>query len=383
MKKLIIKYLNESISEVEKDKLTEWLQISKNQKTFKEFVKINHRLNKLSTEVDSEKAFQKLMANNSEGIKIGILEERKTPIRKIIPNWLKYAAVFVGVAIVGFGIYFNSPQSETVQVTPQITLQLEDGSIRIVDESKETLIVDAAGNRVSEQKRDQLIYSNDGSSQDLAYNTLSIPYGKTFKLSLSDGSQVVLNAGSELKFPVNFQNAESRTVFLNGEAYFEVAKDRQHPFIVNTQDMDVEVLGTSFNVTSYTDDQKTYTVLVEGKVAAHDKLATGDTKILNPNEIAFFEDGQLQVEAVKVNKYVAWVDGELIFVDDSFKVITNKLERKFNVKIENNYDELADINITATFTNETIEEVLSTFQTYKNFDYSIENGTVKISKPKK
>ncbi|WP_026452341.1 FecR family protein [Aequorivita capsosiphonis] len=376
MKTLIIKYLNETISEAERLQLTEWLQIPKNQKTFKEFVKINHRLNKISESVDSEVAYKKLMANNSE-------EKEKTPVRKLIPNWLKYAAVFVGVAIIGYGIYFNSPNEGTVTAAPQITLQLEDGSIRTVDENNETVIVNAAGNRISQQKRDELIYDNTNVAQTLQYNTLTVPYGKTFKLKLSDGSRVVLNAGSELKYPVNFIKDENRSVFLNGEAYFEVAKDDAHPFIVNTEDMDVEVLGTHFNVTSYTDDQKTFTVLVEGKVAAHDKLDANDTKTLNPNEKAFFENGKLQVEKVNVTKYIAWVQGELIFVDDSFKVIANKLERKFNVKIENNYAELAEINITATFTNETIEEVLSTFQSYKDFDYVLKDGTVIISRPKK
>lgn len=376
MKTLIIKYLNDSISEVEKIQLLEWLKTSKNQTTFKEFVKINHRLNKISSSVDAEMAYQKLMVRISN-------EKRNIPVKKLIPTWLKYAAVFVGVAILSYGIYYNSPQTNTVADTPQITLELEDGSIRTVDENNETIIVNADGNRISQQKRDELIYDNTGHSKTLQYNTLTVPNGKTFKLKLSDGSQVVLNAGSKLKFPVKFIKDENRTVFLNGEAYFEVAKDPAHPFIVNTKDMNVEVLGTHFNVTSYTDDQKTFTVLVEGQVAAHAKLDANDTKILNPNEKAFFENGKLHVEEVNVTKYIAWVQSELIFVDDSFKVIANKLERKFNVKIENTYTDLANINITATFTNETIEEVLSTFQSYKNFDYVIKNGTITISRPKK
>ncbi|AFL79634.1 Fe2+-dicitrate sensor, membrane component [Aequorivita sublithincola DSM 14238] len=376
MKTLIIKYLNETISEAEKLQLIEWLQTPKNQKTFKEFVKINHRLNKLSASVDSETAYSKLMTNLS-AVKI------TTPIRKLIPHWLKYAAVFVGVAILTYGIYLNSPQKNAFMDAPQITLQLEDGSIKIIDENNNSTIVDADGNIISEQKQNELVYGNATPEETLQYNTLNVPYGKTFKLVLSDGSQVVLNAGTKLKYPVNFIKSENRTVFLDGEAYFEVAKDPLHPFIVNTKDMDVEVLGTHFNVTSYTNDQKTYTVLVEGKVAAHSKLANNDTKIISPNEKAVFENETLQIVEVNVAKYVAWVQGELVFVDDSFKVIANKLERKFNVKIENNYPELAKIYITATFKNETIEEVLKTFQTYKNFDYYIKNGTVTINKPKK
>ncbi|MDN3724161.1 FecR domain-containing protein [Aequorivita sp. SDUM287046] len=376
MKQLIIKYLNETISEAEKLQLLEWLQTPKNQRTFIEFVKINHRLNKLSSPVDSERAFQKLMANIAS-------PKPNIPVRKIIPNWLKYAAVFVGVAILGYSIYFNSPQKNTIPAAPQITLQLEDGTIRTVNENGESVIVDANGNRISEQKGDALIYSDNEIAQTLQYNILSVPNGKTFRLSLSDGSKVVLNAGTKLKYPVNFLKDDNRKVFLNGEAYFEVAKDLEHPFIVDTDDMDVEVLGTQFNVTSYTEDQKTYTVLVEGKVAAHNKLVDEEGKILNPNEKVSFENEKLKVEEVNVSKYVAWVQGQLVFVDDSFNVIANKLERKFNVKIENNYAALNDISITATFTNETIEEVLKTFQTYKNFHYSINNGKITVNEPKK
>lgn len=383
MKNLTIKYLNETISEAEKIQLIEWLQTPGNQKIFKEYVKINHRLNKQSTSVNSEEAYKKLISNISDAIPNSIQEKRKTPIRNLFPTWLKYAAVFVGVAVIGYGIYFNSPVTKTLTAAPQITLQLEDGSIRIVDENNESFIVDADGNRISEQKRDELIYSNNEVAQTLEYNTLAVPYGKTFKIELSDGSQVHLNAGSELRFPVNFIKDENRTVFLNGEAYFEIAKDTERPFIVNTKDLDIEVLGTHFNVTSYKNDQKTYAVLVEGKVAAHDKSITKDTRILNPNEKVFFENEKLEVESVNVTKYIAWVQGELVFVDDSFKVIANKLERRYNVKIENNYPALSNLNITATFTNESIEEVLKTFKTYKNFDYVIKNGTVTISRPKK
>ena len=233
-------------------------------------------------------------------------------------------------------------------------------------------------------KEFEQVYSvQDTTATVLHYNTLKVPHGKTFGITLSDGSKVTLNAGSELKYPVQFiENKKNRTVFLNGEAFFEVAKNETHPFIVNTQDMDVEVLGTHFNVTSYTEDYKTYTVLVEGKVAAHNKLSVQDSKILEPNQKVFFHDNQLEIIPVNVQKYVAWVQGQLIFEDESFIVIENKLERKFNVTINNTYNELDEINITATFKDETIDQVLKTFQTYIAFDYNIKNGVVTITKPK-
>lgn len=373
VKKIIINYLNDSISSEDLNRLKLWLQKSKNQEKFKQLVRLNHELNSLSTPADAEKAYEKVLKE--------IHENGQSNTGKI-RHLLKYAAIVIGISLIGYGIYQRSTDTSATNET-RIVLQLEDGSVQVVKEGQHTIINNASGHKISEQKDHELVYTKDSSETVLRYNTLKVPNGKTFGLTLSDGSKVILNAGSELKYPVQFiENEDSRTVFLNGEAFFEVAKNEQQPFIVNTQDMDVEVLGTQFNVTSYTEDFKTYTVLVEGKVAAKNKLAAQDSKVLNPNEKVFFEGTQLETKTVNVEKYVAWVEGQLVFVDDSFRVIENKLERKYNVTINNMYTALEEINITATFKNETIDQVLETFQTYEAFDYTIKNEVVTIMEPK-
>lgn len=375
MKKIIINYLNDAISSADLERLKVWIQKPKNQERFKDYVRIHHQLNVLGGDVDSEKAFQKVLKH---------VEKDKGSGSGGFRNVLKYAAILIGVSIIGYGIYQTTQDNMSTQNEQQIVLQLEDGSTQIVNEGQHTIISNTLGKKVTEQKESELVYSPEDTSETvLRYNTLKVPYGKTFGITLSDGSKVTLNAGSELKYPVQFiANEKNRTVFLNGEAYFEVAKNQKHPFIVNTQDMDVEVLGTQFNVTSYTDDTKTYTVLVEGKVAVHNKLSSDDSKILNPNQRVFFEDNQLALETVNVEKYVGWVKGQLIFVDDPYTVIKNKLERKYNININNSYAALHDVSVTATFTNETIDEVLQTFQAYQPFDYTIKNGVVTITEPK-
>lgn len=373
VKKIIINYLNDSISSEDLNRLKLWLQKSKNQEKFKQLVRLNHELNSLSSPADAEKAYEKVLKE--------IHENGQSSTGKF-RHLLKYAAIVIGISLIGYGIYQRSNDRSATNET-RIVLQLEDGSVQVVKEGQHTIINNASGHKISEQKDHELVYTKDSSETVLRYNTLKVPNGKTFGLTLSDGSKVILNAGSELKYPVQFiENEDSRTVFLNGEAFFEVAKNEQQPFIVNTQDMDVEVLGTQFNVTSYTEDFKTYTVLVEGKVAAKNKLAAQDSKVLNPNEKVFFEGTQLETKTVNVEKYVAWVEGQLVFVDDSFRVIENKLERKYNVTINNMYTALEEINITATFKNETIDQVLETFQTYEAFDYTIKNGVVTIMERK-
>ena len=371
MKKIIINYLNDTISEADLATLIVWLKKPKNQEKFKKYVQINHELNVMHGKIDAQEALLKVSKK---------IKETK-PKRAF--NVLKYAAILVGVSMIGYGVYHNISATKQASTQHQITLQLEDGSIHIVNSNQNTDIINLSGNKISEQKNNQLIYSEENTTlKTLQYNTLLVPYGKTFKVILSDETKVTLNAGSELKFPVQFiENEKNRTVFLNGEAFFEVSKNTKQPFIVSTNDMDVEVLGTHFNVTSYKEDSKTYTVLVEGKVAAHNKLVANDSKILNRNERVFFTNNSLETEAINVQKYVAWVDGKLVFVDDSFKIITNKLERKFNVKIKNSYKALESIKITAMFKDENIEQVLKTFQAYKSFNYTIKNGVVTITEP--
>lgn len=375
MKKIIIKYLNDSVSNEDLERLKLWLQKSKNQEKFKALVRINHELNSLKGSVDAEKAFQNVLKQ---------IEDNKGSGSGGFRNVLKYAAIIIGFSIIGYGIYQYKTDGVNLPNTSQIVLQLEDGTTQIVNEGQYAVISNTYGKKVTEQKERELVYSSQDTTETvLRFNTLKVPYGKTFGITLSDGSKVTLNAGSELRYPVQFIESEkNRTVYLNGEAFFEVSKNEKHPFVVNTQEMDIEVLGTQFNVTSYLDDYKTYTVLVEGKVAAYNKLAAQESKVLEPNQKVFFDGNQLELVSVNVQKYVAWVQGQLVFVDDSFKIIENKLERKYNVTINNTYKALNEINITATFKNETIEQVLETFQTYIAFDYTINNGVVTITEPK-
>ena len=375
MKKIVIKYLNDSISNEDLERLEVWLQNPKNQIEFKELVQVNYELNSLNGKVDAEIAYQKVLKL--------IDHSRRSGGRRFF-NFLKYAALLIGVSILGYGVYQSTIDAVKSPSVPQIVLQLEDGTTQIVNEGQNTVISNTFGKKVTEQKAHELVYASQDSTETiLRYNTLKVPNGKTFGITLSDGSKVTLNAGSELRYPVQFiENEKNRMVFLNGEAYFEVTKNSKHPFIVSTKDMGVEVMGTAFNVTSYIDDYKTYTVLVEGRVAVHNKLADQDSKVLEPNQKVFFNGNQLETIPTSVDKYVAWVHGQLVFVEDSFIIIENKLERKYNVTISNTYAALNDINITATFKDETIEQVLETFQTYIPFDYSIKNGMVIIREPK-
>ncbi len=168
-----------------------------------------------------------------------------------------------------------------------------------------------------------------------ALNQLNVPFGKTSVVLLSDGSKVFLNAGSRLVYPETFTN-NKREVFLSGEAFFDVQKDRDHPFIVVTTDINIEVKGTKFNLSAYTSDADYETVLTEGKVRVRQNrggIFAGVTD-LEPNQIALFDRASrvTEVKPVHVENYILWKEGMFKFESSDFSWVARKLERFYNVQ---------------------------------------------------
>src|SRR5680860_737480 len=185
---------------------------------------------------------------------------------------------------------------------------------------------------------------------------------------------VHLNAGSSLKYPVKFVKDQNRQVFLTGEGYFDVTKDREHPFVVTSGTMDVRVLGTKFNITAYPEDREINTVLVEGAVSLYGSQSGYDPKkadMLLPGYKAawdrFYE--KVDVEQVDTDIYTGWIDGKLVIKEMAFKNIVPKLERHYNVNIDNTYDALNNEVFTATFDLETIDGALRIFSEENSFEF--------------
>ena len=177
--------------------------------------------------------------------------------------------------------------------------------------------------------------------------------------SLPDGTGVWLNSASTIKFPSVF-SGENRLVELDGEAYFEVFKNKAKPFIVRSGALEVVALGTAFNLCAYSDDNKTSATLAEGKL----KIITREGKkkqfILEPDEQLNLEKDILLVSKTQVNVYniIAWKDGKLIFNETPFSEVVRKLGRWFNTDITLADKSIANYRYTATFTNETLSQVL-------------------------
>ena len=175
------------------------------------------------------------------------------PSRK--SNYRKYISIAASVIVLlGIGFFYKQNMSNKA-VEPKfdfkssdIVLQLENGEVQVISEHNSAQVKDAKGNIVGNQNGDKLVYESNSDPEKLIYNTIKIPYGKKFRLQLSDGTFVHLNSGTTLKYPVKFISGENRQVFLDGEAFFDVAKDKKNPFIVNDDKLNVSVLGSLFDL---------------------------------------------------------------------------------------------------------------------------------------
>lgn len=169
--------------------------------------------------------------------------------------------------------------------------------------------------------------------KEKAENTLSTPRGRQWQVRLADGSHVFLNAASSISFPSSFSGLKNRIVKLKGEAYFEIAKDKEHPFIVQTEKQHIEVLGTHFNVSNYQDDGYVRTTLLEGTVKIHTENASIADVLLKPGQGACYSGNTLQITEVDVEESVAWKNGEFSFADEDIYGIMRKIARWYDIEV--------------------------------------------------
>ncbi|WP_298484717.1 FecR family protein [uncultured Maribacter sp.] len=379
--KLIVKKLRGEISTDEDSFLEQWrFQSTDNDNLFKRLKKLHEKgidISEIDNIQDPNTAWKKV---NQE------YEINKSSLnKKPIEVW-KYVAIFALILSVGYSAYtsfkYNAPISKID--SNAITLQLDNGEIQILSLDNNKNITDDKGVILGKKDGAKLDYSNAGVEEKLVYNKLTIPYGKKFEISLSDGTTVHLNSGSSIRYPVKFLKGKKRQVYLEGEAFFDVSKDKEHPFIVTTSDMDVTVLGTEFNVSAYPEDKFINTVLVEGSVSLSDvnDIEKENNIILQPGYKAEWNVANKNTIFNKVDTdiYTGWIQGKLVIKNLPFSSIISRLERHYNIKIINNYSELNKEMFTASFDVETIEEVLDSFAENIEFTFEAKNNVITINK---
>jgi hypothetical protein len=387
MEELIVKYLNKSATTEEIETLSKWVKKAKNRALFKQYIEANHIANSALNELDTKQFEKELL--------VKIRKDKSINYKLKMAEILKYAAIFI--VLVGGSYFITSRMVESDELIisyEDILLKHEDGNTHIISGKGGKNIVDTKGNIIANQQGNTINYSitnqdltkgNNNEKQELLYNEIKIPYGKIFTLVLSDGTSLHLNAGTTMRYPIKFIEGEERKVFLlEGEAFFKVAKEEGHPFIVATNGVNIRVTGTSFNVSSYKEDTSINTVLVEGEVRLYNKNERYKEErsiTLVPGELGAWNRDQKEINISKVDTslYTGWMDKTLIFKHMKFRDIVTKLERNFNVIIKNNNTELDNATFTARFENTSIEHVLKSFKKNHQIDYTIKDNQIIIN----
>ena len=380
----------------------------KSQSNTKEKEKLDEFFEENSNSIEASKSIEnvsKLEDKIFNYIQFGIKEQVKKESTLNRMPYLQIAASILVIFLFSTTIYFyrSSLASKSQLPIAQGVAKIEDkqpakniailtlgnNSQIVLDEASNGEIAHESGVSILKTDKGELIYkirnSNKLSNNDLnKYNTISTPMGGKFKVILPDGSLVVLNAASTLKYPVHFDE-KLRKVSFTGEAYFEIAKledkrKKRVPFYVYSNDQIVEVLGTHFNINSYDNEEYSKTTLLEGSVKIINEKSAAPAKILKPGQQAVIKRGDIQTKIMIADEAqaLAWKDGYFLFKNTNIKDVVNELERWYNIDIQ--YEDAMEFeNITGYISrNVKISSVLKMLQLSGIVNYEINGSKIII-----
>lgn len=271
----------------------------------------------------------------------------RKPARTVAINWRRWAVAAAFIPVIGCGLYWwmlthnekfpattYKPEKPVENILApgenRATLTLADGSKIVLDKARRGALAQQGPVKIIKLRNGELAYTaGRGDTGEVLYNTVTTPKGGQYQLVLADGSKVWLNAASSLRFPASFAG-NTRVVELTGEGYFEVAKNPSRPFHVRLNGMDVQVLGTQFNVNGYQDETEMRTTLLEGKV----RVTSGHkNRVLRPGEqCSVNEKGNVQVMAnVNTDEAVAWKNGLFYFKSADIRTVLRQVSRWYDV----------------------------------------------------
>lgn len=317
---------------------------------------------------------------------------RKMRNHIVIRRFIGWSAIAASVTILlSIGLFLHQQEQPEIDylsmlnTTPtetltdsQIQLYLDRQEILNLSEQEEVIYQN--GNVIIAQEEEIVKEQNLDSRQKL--NKLVVPYGKRMNLTLGDGSRVWVNSGTTIIYPSQFDQ-KKREIFINGEAYLEVAHEENREFIVKTTRMEVAVLGTSFNVSAYNEDSECSVALVSGKVAIKNSGYNDIT--LSPNQLyRLTNDGQCGIESVNARDYICWREGLMKVDSEYLNSIFKRLSRYYNASIvyDKQEDMLLKCNGKLNLTQD-IRLVLNTIQTTAPVTIREENNQFIVERIKK
>lgn len=385
---LIWRVLDGKASEGEIRELKGWMEEKEsNREYFRQWKKIWNMTNGPTLSVTRKQREKERFLKSIHQSYVG-----KVRKRRIIHYWPVAASVvlFVGV-FVGFALNEWSQMkadqgiAQTERIVPGVKAELILSTGERVCLAQRSEFIE--GMKESGIRNDSLAGLNyvgakiqgEEIGEEIVYNTMQIPVGGFYQLKLADGTKVWLNSLTRLRFPVTFAG-EERKVYLTGEAYFEVARDSVHPFIVATDEgMEVKVYGTEFNVDTYRKGT-VKTTLVNGKVGIR-VSATGEEVRLSPNQMALFTKATQSIQVENVDPYgaVAWKDGKFVFEDEPIEEIMERLSRWYDVKVFYANERIKKHTFTGIITRfADISDVLHLMEETAAVEFRIQGDTVTV-----
>ncbi|TKG91133.1 DUF4974 domain-containing protein [Puteibacter caeruleilacunae] len=309
--------------------------------------------------------------------------ERLNNRRKLIRTYGAAASIAASILIVLSLIFFQNKAPEAVAdsaLTPgteKAVLILNNGKEIELDKNKKIKI----DKKQSAKVIDNTLKYEDIKTKKITYNTLKVNRGETFSLHLSDGTKVYLNSQTLLRYPVQFSEDSRSVELLEGEAFFEVTKNPSKPFRITSNNQTIEVLGTSFNVSAYSDEDYIQTTLVEGKVKMFNPTSPEKEEILLPNEqITVSKNGGIYLKkTVNTINYTSWKDGVYYFNNASLKDIMKTLSRWYNYEVVFADTTLANVKFGGKFERkENLNNLLDFITTTTDIQFNTENKTIHV-----
>lgn len=318
---------------------------------------------------------------------------KKEKYRILFFNYSRYAAAILILAlIVVYSLFnyqkpFNDTKSEFIaKILPdssKIQLVVGEGRVYEFEGNEEVKIQDSL--MKVDIKGGVLVYSKPKNIQALQLkeeiHTLKIPRGGEYVLNLSDGSKIWVYSQTEIKYPKQFFGKKRVVQLINGEAYFEVAQDLDHPFMVETKKGLVEVLGTSFNIRSYNDEIYNTTTLVEGSVSLRHKYDTESTVKLSPGQQGTIIDvnRKIKVENIDIQPIIAWKNGFYKFNSNSIESIFNQLSRYYDFEVEYESDFVREMKFRGNIERKAgVIQILDLLEKTKKIKFEYEGKSIRV-----
>lgn len=305
-------------------------------------------------------------------------------------RWV-YGAAAALIAIMSVWFYIENSADEPVTYANDVqpgkngaTLTLANGRKVLINDMTSGSVARQAGVKITKTADGQVIYeSNDQQVYVRGYHTLSTSSGEQLQVRLMDGTKVFLNSGSSLQYPASFSGEDKRVVTLKGEAYFEVFKDAMHPFVVETRQQKISVLGTHFNVHAYEDENTTRTTLAEGSVSV--AMKNGGKSIsdihavrLDPGNLAVTNGENLRIQIADLETELSWKEGYFRFNDDQIETIMKKISRWYDIDVVYQGKIPAE-GFTGTISKKSnISQVLAMLQGTKIVHFKVEGRRVTV-----